>query len=153
MDKVASFGLSAYWDIEKGNARDTMQEDLKNKYQFFKSLIEINRVFGDNQEFVRQVKSELFSDKIYVYTTKGDIIELPKGATAIDFAYKIHSDIGNTMISAVVNDKIVKPDYVLENKDRVRIITDIMSYGPRIEWLNKVQTTKAKRKIKEFNKR
>ena len=152
MDKVASFGLTAYWDIEKGNARDVMQEDLKNKYQFFKSLIEINKVFGDNQDFVRQVKDELFADKIYVYTTKGDILELPKGSTAIDFAYKIHSDLGNTMVSAVVNDKIVDADYVLHNKDRVRIITDILSYGPREEWIDKVQTTKAKRKIKEFNR-
>ena len=152
MDKVASFGLTAYWDIEKGNARDVMQEDLKNKYQFFKSLIEINKVFGDNQDFVRQVKDELFADKIYVYTTKGDIIELPKGSTAIDFAYKIHSELGNTMVSAVVNDKIVDADYVLHNKDRVRIITDILSYGPREEWIDKVQTTKAKRKIREFNR-
>lgn len=150
MDKVASFGLSAYWDVEKGNARDVMQEELKNKYQFFKSLVEINKVFADNQEFVWQVKSELFSDKIYVYTTRGEIIELPRGSTPIDFAYKIHSDIGNTMVSAIVNDKIVEPDYILQNKDRVRIITDIMSYGPREEWIDKVQTTKAKRKIKEF---
>ena len=153
MDKIASFGLTAYWDIQKGNARDVMQEDLKQKYQFFKSLVEINRVFGDNQEFVHQVKSELFSDKIYVYTTKGDIVELPKGATVIDFAYKIHSDLGNTMVSAVVNDKVVDPEYVLKTKDRVRIITDVLSYGPREEWLDKVQTTKAKRKIKEFNRK
>ncbi len=153
MDKVASFGLSVYWDIQKGNARDVMQEELKNKYQFFKSLIEINKMFADNQEFVNQVKFELFSDKIYVYTTKGDIVELPKGSTAIDFAYKIHSDIGNTMVSAIVNDRMVDPDYVLNSKDRVRIITDIMSYGPREEWIDKVQTTKAKRKIKEFNKK
>lgn len=153
MDKVASFGLTAYWDIEKGNARDVMQEDLRKKYQFFKSLVEINSVFGDNQEFVRQVKSELFSDKIYVYTTKGDIIELPKGSTPIDFAYRIHSDVGNTMVSAVVNDRVVEPDYILQNKDRVKILTDIMSYGPREEWIDKVQTTKAKRKIKEFNRR
>ena len=153
MDKIASFGLSAYWDIEKGNVRDIMQEDLKNKHQFFKSLVEINKVFSDNQEFVRQVKSELFSDKIYVYTTKGEIIELPKGSTAIDFAYRIHSDIGNTMVSAVVNDKIENPDYILHNKDRVRIITDIMSFGPREDWYDKVQTTKAKRKIKEFNRK
>ena len=151
MDKVASFGLCAYWDIEKGNARDVMQEDLKNKYQFFKSLVEINKVFADNQEFVWQVKSELFADKIYVYTTKGEIIELPKGSTAIDFAYKINSDVGNTMVSAIVNDKMVDPDYILNNKDRVRIITDIMSYGPREEWIDVVQTTIAKRKIKEFN--
>ena len=148
MDKVTSFRLSAYWDIEKGNARNVMQEDLKNKYQFFKSLVEINKVFADNQEFVYQVKSELFSDKIYVYTTKGEAIELPKGSTAIDFAYRIHSEIGDTMVSAVVNDKMVDPDYVLHNKDRVRIITDIMSYGSREEWIDKVQTTKAKRKIK-----
>ena len=153
MDKVASFGLTAYWDLHKGEARDIMQEELKNKYQFFKSLIEINKVFGDNQEFVRQVKSELFSDKIYVYTTKGDIIELPKGSTIIDFAYKIHSELGNTLVSAVVNNKPVDVYYELQNKDRVRIITDIMSYGPREDWLDKVQTTKAKRKIKEFNKK
>lgn len=153
MDQIASFGLSSYWNINKGNAREIMQEDLKNKYQFFKSLVEINHVFADNQEFVRQVKSELFADKIYVYTTKGDIIELPKGATAIDFAYKIHSDIGNTMVGAVVNDKPVDVDYVLQNKDRVRIITDDLSYGPREEWIDKVKTTKAKRKIREFNRR
>lgn len=152
MDKVASFGLTAYWDISKGNARDTMQYDLKNKYQFFKSLVEINKVFGDNQEFVRQIKSELFADKIYVYTTKGDVIELPKGSTPIDFAYKIHTDIGNTMVSAIINDKAVDADYVLHNKDRVRIITDILSYGPREEWIDKAKTTKAKRKIREFRK-
>ena len=152
MDKVASFGLTTYWDIQKGNARDVMQDDLKQKYQFFKSLVEINKVFGDNQEFVHQVKSELFSDKIYVYTTKGEIIELPKGATAIDFAYKINSNLGNTMVSAVVNDKVVPPEYQLKNKDRVRIITDVLSYGPREEWIDKVQTTEAKRKIKEFRK-
>ncbi len=152
MDKIASFGLSAYWDINKGNVRDNMQKELKEKYQFFKSLIEINKVFADNQEFVSKVKTELFADKIYVYTTKGEILELPKGSTIIDFAYKIHTDIGNTLVSAVVNDKLVEPDYVLKNKDRVRVITDIMSYGPRKEWIDKVQTTKAKRKIKEFNK-
>ena len=153
MDKVASFGLTAYWDLSKGDARDTMQYDLKNKYQFFKSLVEINKVFGDNQEFVRQIKSELFADKIYVYTTKGDVIELPKGSTPIDFAYKIHTDIGNTMVSAIVNDKTVDADYVLHNKDRVRIITDILSYGPREEWIDKAKTTKAKRKIREFSKK
>ena len=153
MEKIASIGLTAYWDLEKGRARDIMQNNLKNKYQFFKSLLEINSVFADNQEFVRQVKRELFADKIYVYTTKGEIIELPKGSTVIDFAYRIHTEVGNTMISAIVNDQAVKPDYVLKNKDRVRIITDIMAYGPRLEWLDKAQTTRAKRKIKEFTKK
>ena len=152
MDKVASFGLTAYWDINKGNARSVMQEDLKNKYQFFKSLIEINKMFADNQEFVSQVKKELFTDKIYVYTTKGDIIELPKGATVIDFAYRIHTSLGNKMIGAIVNDMEVRPDYVLHNKDRVRVITDDLAKGPVEEWLDVAKTTRAQRKIKEFIK-
>lgn len=153
MDKVASFGLTAYWSLEKGKARDIMQNDLREKFQFFKSLTEINSMFGDNQQFVKQVKSELFSDKVYVYTTKGDIIELPKGATPIDFAYKIHTDIGNTMVGAFVNDEYVPIDYILHNKDRVRIVTNDLSFGPREDWVDKVQTSLAKRKIKEFNKR
>ena len=152
MDKVASFGLTAYWDVEKGNARDVMQEDLKSKFQFFKSLTEINSMFGDNQQFVNQVKCELFSDKVYVYTTRGDIIELPKGAIPIDFAYKIHTDIGNTMVGVFVNDEYVPIDYVLKNKDRVRIVTDDLSYGPREDWIEKAQTSHARRKIKEFKK-
>ena len=151
MDKVASFGLTAYWDIKKGEARNVMQEDLKDKYQFFRSLTEINRVFGDNQDFVRQVKQELFSDNIYVYTPKGDIVQLPKGSTPIDFAYEIHTDIGNTIVGAIVNDEEVKVDHTLKNKDRVRIITDTLSLGPREEWLDIVKTTRAKRKIREFN--
>ena len=152
MDKVASFGLTAYWDVEKGNARDVMQEDLKSKFQFFKSLTEINSMFGDNQQFVNQVKCELFSDKVYVYTTSGETIELPKGATPIDFAYKIHTDIGNTMVGVFVNDEYVPIDYVLKNKDRVRIVADDLSYGPREDWIEKAQTSHAKRKILDFIK-
>ncbi len=153
MDKVASFGLTAYWDEQKGKARDVMQEDLKQKFQFFKSLIEINSMFGDNQQFVKQVKSELFADRVYVYTTRGDIIELPKGSTPIDFAYKIHTDIGNTMVGVFVNDEYVPIDYMLQNKDRVRIITDDLSYGPRVDWIDKAQTSLAKRKIRDFCKK
>ena len=153
MDKVASFGLSTYWDIEKGNARKVMQQELKDKYQFFTSLVEMDKVFGDNKEFVYQVKKELFSNKIYVYTTKGEIIELPKGATAIDFAYKIHTDVGNTMVAAIVNDEYVNIDKPLNNKDRVRIITDDLSFGPREDWEDKVVTTYAKRRIREFNRK
>ena len=153
MDKVASFGLTAYWDIQKGKARDIMQNDLKEKFQFFRSLTEINSMFGDNQQFVNQVKIELFADRVYVYTTKGDIIELPKGSTPIDFAYKIHTDIGNTMVYAIVNDEYVPVDYILKNKDRVRIVTDNLSYGPREDWIEKVQTSLAKKRIKEFNRR
>lgn len=152
MDQIAAHGLTAYWDINRGQARDTMQEDLTEKYQFFKSLVEINTMFGNNQEFVAQVKREIFTGKVYVYTTKGDIIELPAGATPIDFAYKIHTDIGNTMVGVTVNEEHIAIDYMLKNKDRVRIITDNLSFGPREEWENIAQTSHAKRKIKEFNK-
>ena len=153
MDRIASFGLTAYWDEKKGKARDIMQEDLKQKFQFFQSLTEINSMFGDNQLFVNQVKNELFADKVYVYTTKGAIIELPKGATPIDFAYKIHTDIGNTMVGVFVNDEYVPVDYVLQNKDRVRIVTDELSFGPREDWIDKAKTSLARKKIREFNKR
>ena len=110
-------------------------------------------MFCDNQQFVNQVKTELFADRVYVYTTKGDIIELPRGATAIDFAYKIHTDIGNTMVGVFANDEFVPVDYVLQNKDRIRIVTDDLSFGPREDWIDKAHTSLAKRKIKEFSKK
>ena len=150
MDKIASFGLTAYWDINKGNARTVMQEDLKSKYQFYNSLLEMNKAFADNQEFVYHAKEELFSEKVYVYDSNGEPIELPKGSTVVDFAYKIGTDIGNSMIGAVINEEPASVDYVLKNKDRVRILTDILSYGPRIEWEKYAKTTSAKRRIREF---
>lgn len=153
MDKVATYGLTAYWDIDKVKARETMQQDLRDKYQFFSSLVDINSMFADNRDFIFQIKSELFGNKVYVYTPKGDIIELPKGSTPIDFAYKIHKDIGNTMVYAIVNDRKVEDSYSLQNKDRVRIITDDLSYGPRENWEEEAQTSYARKKIKEFNKK
>ena len=153
MDEVASFGLTSYWNQNMDNPREKMQEDLKEKYQFFKLLAEINTTFGDNQEFITQIKTELFTDKIYVYTTKGDIIELPKGSTPIDFAYRIHTDVGNSMIGAIVNDDKVSIYDELHNKDRVRIITSEYSMGPGRDWFENAKTTNAKRKIREFNKK
>ena len=154
MDKIASFGLTAYWDINKGDARDKMQKDLREKFQFFKTLTDINNMFLDNKDFVSQVKQELFNDNIYVYTSKGDIIELPKNSTIIDFAYKIHTDVGNTLVGAKVNGEYVTDlGQALKNRDRITVITDDYSYGPRAEWLDKVNTSNAKKKIKDFNKK
>lgn len=153
MDKIASFGLTSYWNQNIDNPREKMQKDLKEKYQFFKSLAEINTTFGDNQDFITQVKQEIFTDKIYVYTTKGDIIELPKGATPIDFAYRIHTDIGNSMVGAIVNDDKVSIYDELHNKDRIRIITSKYSMGPGRDWLENAKTTHAKRRIKEFSRK
>ena len=152
MDKIATHGLTAYWDINKDGARDKMQKDLRSKFQFFKSLTEINEMFRDNQEFITQVKVELLSEKVYVYTSGGDIIELPVGATPIDFAYKLDENIGNTMIGAYVNDENVPVDYKLVSKDRVRIITNELSDGPNEEWIEKAKTSLAKQKIIEYRR-
>ncbi|MCI9585425.1 MAG: bifunctional (p)ppGpp synthetase/guanosine-3',5'-bis(diphosphate) 3'-pyrophosphohydrolase [Bacilli bacterium] len=152
MNLIDTYGLTAYWDLNKGDAATTMQEDLKTKFQFFKSLTEINALTADNQEFVSKVKEELFDSNIYVYTSKGEIIELPYGSTPIDFAYKLHTDIGNTMVGAIVNDTLVAVDYILQNKDRVKILTDSLSFGPRDEWQGKAYTMKAKRMIREFSR-
>ena len=152
MDKVASFGLTAYWEIRKGEARGEMQKELSEKFQFYKSLKQIDTMFSDNEEFVNQVKEELFNDKIYIYTPRGEIKELPKGATVIDFAYSIHTAIGNSMVGAIVNDEEVSMNYQLKNKDRVKILTNELLGGPKEDWLNYVKTTKARRKIKEYKK-
>lgn len=152
-EKIASYGLTAFWNINKGNARNIMQENLKNKYQFFESLVEIDQTFADNQEFVKHIQQELLSQRVYVYTKKGEIIELPSGSTAIDLAYKIHTELGNKMVGATVNDKPVECGHTLHNKDRVKIITDEQSLGPNIGWLDIVKTTKAKRQIKAYVKK
>ena len=152
MDKIDTYGLTAYWDLHKNDAEESMQDDLKNKYQFFKSISELNSIISDNAEFVNSVKRELFNSTIYVYTPKGDIIELPKGSTPIDFAYKLHTDIGNTMVGAIVHDTYVNVDYQLQNTDRIKIITNPLIHGPKLEWEDKVKTIKAKKLIKQFYK-
>ena len=152
MERVAIFGLTSYWFKYKNNASFYMQKDLEDNFQFFKSIKELDSTILDNIEFVSRIKKELFSSNIYVYTTNGEVIELPNGATVIDFAYKIHTDIGNSMVAAVVNDEAVSLDYVLENQDRVRIITDCCAYVPKEEWLDKVVTTNARNKIMDFIK-
>lgn len=148
MDEVASFGLTTYWHIHKGEARNIMQQDLK-KYQFFDSLVEIDEMFGNNKEFVEHVEKELFTDQVHVYTPKGTIILLPKGATSIDFAYKIHTQVGNRMNGVMVNDEMVSKDYILQNDDVVKIITSDNSEGPNEEWLNAAVTSLARKRIKE----
>ena len=151
MDRVASFGLTAYWDINRGDARYVMQEELRQKSQLFKSLTDINMMFKDNQEFVSQVKSELFADKIYIYTSSGKIMELPKGSNIIDFA--CYTGVENVLVGAKVNDEIVPIDYCLRNKDRVIILTDDLSYGYRERWIDIANTVYAKEKLKSFNRK
>lgn len=148
MDKVASFGLTTYWDINKGKARFRMQQDLRNKFQFFDSLKEIDNMFNDNNDFLEQVKNEILTDKIYVYTTKGEIIELPLGSTPIDLAYKLSDEIGNTLDSVYINNEEVALSYKLKNKEIVKIITK-KEACPNKEWIEKAFTNHAKKRIRE----
>ena len=151
MDKIDTYGLAAYWDIYKVGAYVQMEEDLKNHFQFFKSITELDAVTTNNRTFVNSVKKELFDETIHVYTTKGDVIELPSGSTPIDFAYKLNPIIGNSLSIAIVNDEEVDLFRPLKNKDIVRIITDSSSHGPTQEWQEKAVTMRAKRLIKRFN--
>ena len=152
MERIATYGLTSYWFKNRHMAKFDMQNDLENNFQFFKSIKELDSTIVDNIEFVKLVKRELFSRNVYVRTTSGEVIELPLDATPIDFAYKIHTDLGNTMIAAVVNEKIVSLDYKLQSNDRVRIIKDESVYVDRRPWLNMVITTHAKKKILEYLK-
>ena len=152
MERIAAYGLTSFWFKNRHMAKDEMQMALEHDFQFFKSIEELDSSIADNIEFVRLLKRELFSRNVYVRTTRGEVVELPLDATPVDFAYKIHSDIGNTMIAAVVNECIVPVEYKLQNNDRVRIICDKNVSVNRKEWLSFVVTTHAKKKIMEYIK-
>ncbi|MBQ6841043.1 MAG: bifunctional (p)ppGpp synthetase/guanosine-3',5'-bis(diphosphate) 3'-pyrophosphohydrolase [Bacilli bacterium] len=152
MDAIAQNGLCHYWDLNAGEARIVMQKHLKEKLQFYRSLKQIDKAFVDDEEFVLQIKSELFADKIYVYTAEGEVIEMPVGATPVDFAYQIHSDVGNHLAKAIVNGSEVPLDYELSNRDRIIVFQDL-SVRPQEEWEHFAVTTRARRKMREYNRR
>lgn len=151
MDEINTFGLGAYFDMYKKNAPGKMQEELKENYQFFNSLQDLNTVDMSDKDFMDRVQHEIFTNNIYVYSLNGEIFELPYGSTVIDFAYKIHTDIGNHLYKAYVNGKEVKLTHVLQNKDRIYLVQKENCF-PTEEWLEHVATSHAKRKIKEFLK-
>ena len=123
---------------------------MEQKLQFFKSIIELQQEEVDDEEFVKSVKEDVFKNTIYVFTPKGDVIEMPRGATPIDFAYRVHSSVGDKMVGAIVNGSIVPLDYELKSNDIIKINTNNNSAGPSKEWLNIVKTNQAKNKIKAF---
>ena len=124
-----------------------MQKNLREKCQFYSSLVEIDSMFDDNKEFCESIKNEVFSDKVYIYTISGEVVELPKGSTIIDFAYKLNPALANSMTGAMVNDEVVPLNYVLQTKDRVKIITNDLNMGPQENWENIAQTSLAKKLI------
>ncbi len=150
MDEVAENGVAAHWAYkEKKNLNGQVQSSTEAKLQFFKSIMELDEEEMSSEEFVNSVKNEVLNNNIYVFTPKGDIFELPKGATPIDFAYKIHTAVGDTMVGAIVNNNIVSLDYELKDNDIVKIITNRNS-KPSKEWLSIAKTTQAKNKIKNY---
>lgn len=146
MDDISLLGLPYYWDSPDVG----MDEELHNKFQFFKSLVEANQHANSTKEFMEEAKNDIFTNMIYVFTPMGEVVELPEGSTPIDYAYKIHSDVGNKMEMAIVNASVASFDRRLKNNDIVKIITNDSIIGPREEYLGMCRTNLAKRKISEF---
>ena len=150
MDEVAENGIASHWAYkENKDAKANMQSTTEQKLQFFKSIMDLNNDKMSSEDFVHSVKDEVLNNNIYVFTPKGDIFELPKGATPIDFAYKVHTKVGETMVGAIVNNNIVPLNYELQNNDIVKINTN-KSSTPSKEWLNIAKATQTKNKIKSY---
>ena len=151
MDRVAEYGIASHWSYkEKGSVKAVMQNEMEQKLQFFRAIMDLKKEQENPEDFVNTVKEEVFHNTIYVFTPLGDVIELPNGSTPVDFAYKVHTNVGDKTTGAIVNSNMVPLDYKLKSDDIVKIITNNNSAGPSREWLNFVQTTHAKNKIKSF---
>ena len=152
MDEVAENGSAAHWAYKENkgsNKTANLQSTTEQKLQFFKSIIDLSKDKMSSEEFVNSVKDEVLNNNIYCFTPKGDVIELPRGATPIDFAYKIHTKVGETTTGAIVNNAIVPLNYELKDNDIVRIITN-KNATPSMEWINIVKATTTRNKIKNF---
>jgi len=152
MDQVAENGIASHWSYKENgsNVKANMQNEMEQKLQFFKSIIDLKNENMPDEEFVNSAKEDLFKSTIYVFTPKGDVVELPSGSTPIDFAYRVHSRVGDTMVGAIVNNSIVPLDYELQDNDIIKINTNKNSSGPNREWINMARTSQAKNKIKAF---
>lgn len=151
MHRTAEYGIAAHWkykEVANGNAMNGEEEKLS----WLRQILEWQRDMSDNKEFVSLLKSDLdlFSDTVFCFTPSGDVKNLPNGSTPVDFAYAIHSAVGNKMIGAKVNGKLVPIDYVIQNGDRIEIVTSQNSRGPSRDWLNIVKSSQAKNKINQW---
>ena len=150
MHRVAEFGIAAHWRYKEGASRE---DSLDHKLYWVRQMLDWQTETRDSREFLDTLKTDLFSEEVFLFTPKGDVISMPKGATPLDFAYRIHSGVGNQCVGAKVNGKIIPLDTPLETGDRVEILTSASSKGPSSDWLRICKTPQAKAKIRQFLKK
>ena len=154
MHKAAEYGIAAHWKYKEASDGKKVEAQEEEKLVWLRQILEWQRDMSDNREFMNLLKNDLdlFSDNVYCFTPTGEVKNLPAGSTPIDFAYSIHSAVGNKMVGARVNGKLVTIDYEIKNGDRIEIITSQNSKGPSRDWLNIVKSTQAKNKINQWFK-
>ena len=150
MHNTAENGIAAHWKYKEGKAG---KSDIDSKLEWIKQLLDIQKDLTNAEDFMQTLKIDMFSDEVFVFTPKGDVVSLPAGATPIDFAYSIHSAVGNKMQGAKVNGKIVTLDYILQNGDIVEIHTSNSVHGPNLDWLKIAKTSQARNKINQWLKK
>lgn len=154
MHRTAEYGIAAHWKYKEASDGKKISSGEEEKLSWLRQILEWQRDTDDNKEFMTLLKSDLdlFADNVYCFTPNGDVKNLPAGSTPIDFAYSIHSAVGNKMVGARVNGNIVNFDYVLQNGDKVEVVTSNNSPGPSRDWLSLVKSTQAKNKINQWFK-
>jgi GTP pyrophosphokinase len=154
MHKVAEYGIAAHWKYKEGSNRGKVEKNsFDEKLAWLRQVMEWNNEVDDSGAFYEMIKGDLFADEVYVFTPQGDVINLPAGSCPLDFAYRIHSDIGNKCVGAKINNKIVPVSYKLKNGDIVEILTSPNSKGPSRDWLKIVQSSNSKNKIRNWFKK
>jgi len=154
MHRTAEYGIAAHWKYKESGSGTVAAGDEEAKLSWLRQILEWQKDASDGREFLSLIKNDLdlFSDSVYCFTPTGDVKTLPSGSTTIDFAYAVHSAVGNKMVGARVNGKLVNIDYKIQNGDRIEVITSQNSKGPSRDWLTLVKSTQARNKINQWFK-